>query len=136
MLHYVPNAGHDLGDGRQAMEALGAFFGSTINKTPYAVCKWTQSAAKNGVNLDIKATSDALVDVILWSAQSKDQDLRDDVWISKSLGIKNKSAVKVTETFPSSGFKAFYVDLKYKTPHGSTYTESTRVFLTNSKAVL
>jgi PhoPQ-activated pathogenicity-related protein len=136
MLHYVPNAGHDLGDGRQAMEALGAFFGATINKTPYAECKWTQSAAKNGVNLDIKASSDVLVDVILWSAQSKDQDLRDDVWTSKSLGIKNKSAVKITETFPSSGFRAFYVDLKYKTPHGNTYTESTRVFLTNSKALL
>ncbi|WP_409014337.1 PhoPQ-activated pathogenicity-related family protein [Dyadobacter sp. CY326] len=136
MLHYVPNAGHDLGDGKQAMEALSAFFGATITKTPYAECKWTQSASNNGVNLDIKASADALVDVILWSAQSKDQDLRNDVWTSKSLGIKKKSDVKISETFPASGFRAFYVDLKYQTPQGKTYTESTRVFLTNDKAVL
>ncbi len=136
MLHYVPNAGHDLGGGKQAMEALSAFFGSTITKTPYALCNWKQSSDKNGVKLDIKATSDALVDVILWTADSKDQDLRNDKWTSKSLGIKNKSKIKVTETFPANGFRAFYVDLKYKTPLGDTYTKSTRVFLTNNKAVL
>jgi len=136
MLHYVPNAGHDLGGGKQAFEALSAFFGSTINKTPYTICDWKQSSDKKGVNLDIKATPDALVDVILWSADSKDQDLRDDKWTSKSLGIKNKSKIKVSETYPASGFRAFYVDLKYKTANGDTYTESTRVFLTNDKAVL
>jgi PhoPQ-activated pathogenicity-related protein len=136
MLHYVPNAGHDLGDGAQAMQALSAFFGATVTKRPYTECKWTQSVAGKEIKLDIKTTSDALVDVILWSANSTDQDLRNDTWTSKSLGISSKSAVKVTESFPASGFRAFYVDLKYKTPKGDTYTESTRVFLTNSKNVL
>jgi PhoPQ-activated pathogenicity-related protein len=136
MLHYVPNAGHDLGGGKQAMEALSAFFGATITKTPYATCKWTQSTTKQSVSLEIKTTSDALVDVILWSATSTDQDLRNDTWTSKSLGISKKSVVKVTESFPASGFRAFYVDLKYKTPTGDTYTESTRVFLTDNKVLL
>ena len=136
MLHYVPNAGHDLGGGKQAMEALSSFYGSTLNKTPYTVCNWKQSVDKDGINLDITATSDALVDVILWSANSQDQDMRNDKWTSKSLGIKNKSKFKVTEAFPESGFRAFYVDLKYKNPQGETYTESTRVFLTNNKVVL
>ncbi len=133
---YTPNAGHDLGGGKQAMETLSAFFGSTITNTPYTVCDWKQSSDKKGIKLDIKATSDALVDVILWTADSKDQDLRNDKWTSKSLGIKNKSKIKVTEAYPASGFRALYVDLKYKTAKGDTYTESTRVFLTNSKAVL
>ncbi len=35
MPHYVPNAGHDYKDGQQAMEALSAFFGATVNKRPY-----------------------------------------------------------------------------------------------------
>jgi hypothetical protein len=39
-----------------------------------------QSIANRKVNLDIKATPDALVDVILWSANSPDQDLRNDTW--------------------------------------------------------
>ncbi|NIJ55856.1 PhoPQ-activated pathogenicity-related family protein [Dyadobacter arcticus] len=136
MLHYVPNAGHDLGDGKQAMEALSAFFGATVDKKPYNECKWTQSIAENSVKLDIQATANVLEDVILWSANSADQDLRDDKWTSKSLGIKNKSSVKVSATFPVSGFRAFYVDLKYKTPKGDYYTESTRVFLTDSKSLL
>ncbi|MCE6992276.1 PhoPQ-activated pathogenicity-related family protein [Dyadobacter sp. CY323] len=136
MLHYVPNAGHDLGDGVQAMEALSAFFGSTINKKPYTECKWTQTVSNKTVNLTIKTSPDVLEDVILWSANSTDQDLRNDQWTSKSLGIKKQSSVKVSSTFPASGFRAFYVDLKYRTPKGDTYTESTRVFLTSSKALL
>ncbi len=136
MLHYVPNAGHDLGDGKQAMEALSAFFGATINKRPYTECKWSQSVTNRKVNLDIKATPDALVDVILWSANSPDQDLRNDTWTAQSLKISRKSDAKVTADLPASGFRAFYVDLKYKTPGGDTYTESTRVFLTDNKSVL
>lgn len=136
MLHYVPNAGHDLGDGKQAMEALSAFFGATINKRPYTECKWSQSITNRKVNLNIKATPDALVDVILWSANSPDQDLRNDTWTAQSLKISRKSDVKVTAELPASGFRAFYVDLKYKTPQGETYTESTRVFLTDNKSVL
>lgn len=136
MLHYVPNAGHDLGDGKQAMDALSAFFGATINKRPYGECKWSQSVSNRKVNVDIKTTPDALVDVILWSANSPDQDLRNDTWTARSLGISNKSSVTVTETLPASGFRAFYVDLKYKTPTGDFYTESTRVFLTNPQSLL
>lgn len=136
MLHYVPNAGHDLGDGKQAMEALSAFFGATINKRPYTECKWSQSVANRKVNLDIKTTPDALVDVILWSANSPDQDLRNDTWTAQSLKISRKSDVKVTAELPASGYRAFYVDLKYKTPQGDLYTESTRVFLTDNKSVL
>ena len=35
-VHYVPNVGHDLGDQKQAMAALSAFFGATVAKQ--AVC--------------------------------------------------------------------------------------------------
>jgi len=136
MLHYVPNVGHDLGGGKQAMEALGAFFGNTLTNSPYPVCEWKQSTDKKGVNLAVKATADPLVDVILWSADSKDQDIRDDKWTGKSLGIKNKSKISINQAFPANGFRAFYIDLKYKDANGGTYTESTRVFLTNNKALL
>lgn len=136
MLHYVPNAGHDLGDGKQAMEALSAFFGATLTGSEYTMCDWKHTPGAKSITLDIKATQDKLVDVIVWSATSPDQDLRNDIWTSKSLGIKNKGSIQVTEALPSSGFKAFYVDLKYKNLNGQTYTESTRIFLANEKSVL
>jgi PhoPQ-activated pathogenicity-related protein len=137
MIHYVPNAGHDLGGGAQALEALSAFFGTTINEKTYPTPTWDVSSTKKGVKLSIKTAPNDLVDAIVWSATSTDRDFRNDKWTSKSLGITNQSSIKLNESYSNSGYKAFYVDLKYKNPTGSgTYTVSTRVFLTDQKKVL
>ena len=136
MIHYVPNAGHGLNGGQQAMEALSSFYGMTLTGSPYNVCKWTATTTDKKVNMDINATADKLVDVILWTTTSSDQDFRNNLWLSDNLRIKNTSDVKVSVDLPSKGFKAFYVDLKYKDIHGNTYTESTRVHLLDGKGVL
>ncbi|AUD04996.1 PhoPQ-activated pathogenicity-related family protein [Spirosoma pollinicola] len=134
-IHYVPNVGHDLGDKRQALEALSAFFGMTLNKQPYPKCQWTISTTKKGVDLTLKATPDKLENVIVWSANSTDMIFQDEKWSGKSLGIKNKATFSVNELYPASGYRAFYVDLTYKAPTGGTYTESTRMFLTDTDEV-
>jgi PhoPQ-activated pathogenicity-related protein len=136
LLHYVPNAGHNLGGGKQAFEALGAFFGSTLTNTPYPNCGWTTSVSKKGVKVKIKATKNELQDVIVWHADSPDTDFRNDKWTSNDLHIAKKKKLKITESLPASGYRAFYVDLKYKDVNGNPYTVSTRVFMTNTKAVL
>ena len=92
--------------------------------------------SKKGVKLSIKSTADKLTDVIIWSADSKDMDFRNDKWESKSLGIKNKSIVIALEAFPATGYRAFYLNLKYKDATGGEYTESTRVFMTDDKKIL
>ncbi|WP_138992225.1 PhoPQ-activated pathogenicity-related family protein [Larkinella sp. C7] len=135
LIHYVPNAGHSLGDGKSAFEGLGAFFGMTMAKKPYPVCKWNATSTKKGVDVSIKTTADALVDVIVWSANSPDTDFRNETWTSKSLGVKNKAKVDVSEAYPASGYHAFYVDLKYANPNGGTYTESTRMFVSDNDEV-
>ncbi|GAB4016790.1 PhoPQ-activated pathogenicity-related family protein [Spirosoma migulaei] len=134
-IHYVPNVGHDLGDKRQALEALNAFFGTTLAKQPYPACTWAVSTTKKGVDITVKATSDKLEDVTVWSANSTDMIFQDEKWEGKSLGIKNKSSFSVNELYPASGYRAFYVDLKYKAPTGGTYTESTRMFLTDNDEI-
>jgi PhoPQ-activated pathogenicity-related protein len=135
MLHYVPNAGHDLGGGKQAIEALGAFFGNTLQNNPYPICTWDAVQKKDGVNVTVKATANKLVDVIVWSADSKDKDFRDEKWDSKSLGIKKKKKFSYTQPFPKEGYRAFYLDLKYEDPNGGTFTESTRMFVTDTEEV-
>jgi PhoPQ-activated pathogenicity-related protein len=40
LLHYVPNAGHGLGDKVQAFGVLGAFFTHMLYKLDYPVCEW------------------------------------------------------------------------------------------------
>ncbi|WP_234733569.1 PhoPQ-activated pathogenicity-related family protein [Tellurirhabdus bombi] len=135
LIHYVPNVGHDLGDGRQAFEALSAFWGLTLAKKPYPVCEWNASGTKTGVKLSLKTTPDALVGATVWSADSKDMIFQDETWTSKTLDIQKKDKLDLTQSYPESGYRAFYVDLKYKDPNGGTYTESTRMFMTDNDEV-
>lgn len=135
-IHYVPNAGHDLAGGKQAMEALGAFFGNTIQKKAYPKCTWTCQATEKGLAINVKTSADRLVDVIVWTANSEDRDFRDDEWTSKSLGIKNVETVDVLESYAKGNFKAQYIDLKYQDVTGGTFTESTRVFVTDTNKLL
>lgn len=136
LLHYIPNVGHSMGDKKDALSGLSSFLGITMAKTKYPVCTWTTSENKKKVKLSVNASADLLVDVLLWSADSKDMDFRDEKWEGKSLCIKNKSKVAATQKFPESGFRAFYLNLKYKDPNGGEYTESTRVFMTDDKKIL
>ena len=131
MIHYVPNVGHNLGDGKSAFEGLSAFFGLTLNHKPYPACSWSTSTQNKKVNLVVKTTSAILVDAVLWSATSDNMVFTKATWTGKSLGAKNKSSVQVAESFPDSGFKAFYLDLIYKDPNGGQFTESTRMFVTD-----
>lgn len=136
LIHYIPNAGHSMGDKREALSTLSSFFGLTLAKTKYPVCTWKFSNTTAGVKLTIKATADKLTDVVMWTADSKDKDFRNDKWESTSLGIQKQSTVEILKEYPKTGYRSFYVNLKYKDANGNEYTESTRVFTTDEKEVL
>lgn len=136
-VHYVPNVGHGLGDKQQALAVLSAFFGRTLNGASYPALRWKASTVKKGVKLDVEASPDALVDAILWSTDSEDTDFRDETWEGKSLGIGKKKPAVVTavQPFPESGYRAFYIDLRYRDPNGGEYTKSTRMFVADEDEV-
>jgi len=133
---YTPNAGHGLGDKKKAFASLSAFVGTTMTDGKYPVCNYSVSEENGTINLKIKSTPELLVDAIIWSAYSKDQDFRDEKWSDTSLNPANKGEIKVEIKYPESGFKAFYVDLKYKAPFGDDYTQSTRMFVANDNKLL
>ena len=134
-IHYVPNAGHDLGGGEQALRALSAFFGTTLRREKYPVCQWDIAEENGEITLAVEATPDPLVDAILWSADSEDRDFRDEEWVSESLGIKNQKNVNTTISYPMAGFKAFYLDLKYTDANGNVYSKSTRSYVADDDEV-
>lgn len=136
LIHYVPNAGHDLGDGKQALNALSSFFGTTLQNKPYPECAWAFSKKKGEIALKIKASPDQLLDAIVWSADSQDRDFRNETFASRSLGVAKKAGVSARVPLPKSGFRAFYVDLKYQSPNSGSYTVSTRVFVSDKSGVL
>ncbi len=134
-IHYVPNAGHDLGDKKQALQALSAFFGNTLRKADYPDCSWDISENGKEITLSVQASSDRLIDAIVWSADSEDRDFRDEKWRGESLHTGKQASIVAKETYPASGFKAFYVDLKYEDPNGGEFTESTRMFVADEDEV-
>ena len=136
-IHYVPNVGHSLGDKQQALAALSAFFGQTLANMPYPLLEWDLSQTQKGATLKVNTTAALLVDAILWSTDSEDTDFRDEHWSGKSLNLNNKkpAVVSATQLFPQTGYRAFYLDLKYRDANGGEYTESTRMFVADDDEV-
>lgn len=135
-IHYVPNVGHSLGDKQQALAGLSAFFGHTLAGTPYPALDWNLTQGRKGITLKVNASADILVDAILWSTDSKDTDFRDEKWSGRSVARKRQSGVVTAEQpYPENGYRAFYLDLKYKDPNGGEYTESTRMFVADEDEV-
>ena len=128
-LCYIPNAGHGLGDKKQAMASLSAFTAFTVTGARYPQCVYHIKENKDNAALKVESTPDLLTGAVLWSTTSTDRDFRDEKWISQNLNAKGKSLIEVEVEFPDSGYKAFYVDLVYKAPAGHDFTQSTRMFV-------
>ena len=135
-MHYVPNAGHDLGGGEQALMALSAFFGRTMSGGQYPSCKWNITENEKQLTLSAETSPEELLGAFLWTADSDDRDFRDEEWNSKDLDAANQKDIEVQVEFPESGYRAFYLDLKYPDPNGGEYTKSTRMFVTNDNMLL
>ena len=135
LIHYVPNAGHDLGGGKQALEALSAFFGLTLQNKEYPVSTWSVAKGKEGFEITVNAKSEDLLDAAVWGTTSADRDFRNNLWLTRRVKPEG-STVKYTIPFVKKGFQAFYIDLKYKDPNGGSYTVSSRIFTTDTDKVL
>ncbi len=137
LLHYVPNAGHGLGDKVQAFGALGAFFTHMLYRADYPVCEWNLVEKRRNIELKVKASPDKLTGARLWKSVSDSRDFRETTWTKSDIQLNaiDRSEVNVSINYPKKGFQAFYVDLVYKDPHGDEYTVSTRTYVSDNKKV-
>ena len=102
----------------------------------YPVCDWEIHDNDTTIFLSSTATRDLLMDAYIWTAESEDRDFRDESWNRVSLSVKNTDKVETTIEYPATGYKAFYMDLKYKDPNDEEFVESTRMFVADSVEVL
>jgi len=135
-IHYVANAGHDLGNKKQALEALNAFFSTTLTGEALPPCEYKLTEDEGKIELNVTAAPELLKDIILWTSVSEDRDFRDEKWKSEKVEIGNQVEIRIDIEYPLSGFKAFYIDLEYKAPFGSDYTQSTRMFVADTNRYL
>jgi PhoPQ-activated pathogenicity-related protein len=124
----TPNAGHDLGGGKDAIVTLANWFALVAGDQPLPFVTWKlRDGSRGGAGIDVNVNQPARK-IRLWSAHSKDRDFRDDSWIARDLAMSSdqKSASADVET-PAVGFTAFMAEVELPTPAGDSYKLSTRV---------
>ena len=135
-IHNVPNAGHGLGNGVQALNAVNAFFANTLENQLYPDCTWSTSESNGKVLLNVQGSASSLTKAVLWSATSADRDFRDETWSSVEISYDAAGVVNAEISYPENGYEAFYIDLEYPDINGGTYTKSTRVFVVDTQELL
>jgi len=118
---YVPNAGHDLGDGRMAIAGIAAFFMSVASGTPLPEFSWDVKRDGNSAVLTVKAGTKP-IEVNLWSATTPTRDFRPSPWqkVPMSAGLENSYRANVE--IPQTGHIAFYGELVYPIIGGQRYS--------------
>lgn len=134
-IHYVPNAGHDLGDKKQAIQALSAFFKTVLDKAQHPHCNWSTYYDSTKVNLSVTGSPE-LKEVILWECNSPDRDFRNDIFAGQKIEFNDISDIEVQVNYPEKGFRAFYIDLVYPDAVDGVYSKSTRMFVCSEKELL
>lgn len=135
-IHYVPNAGHGLNGGEQALQALGAFWKKALEKKPYNNLSYKISSDNTSATLSVKSTSDDLINAYIWVSESDDRDFRDEKFVSENISSSHMEETEYKITFPETGYKAFYIDLEFSDSNGGKFTKSTRMFLVDDDEVL
>ena len=129
LIHQTPNAGHDLGGGKDAMQTLAAFFQMIADGQKLPEMDWSIEYG-NKPTLSLKV-SDSAKSIRLWTAESQDRDFRNDQWNSRELEVKpgSSQAAAQIET-PSEGYRAFFGEVVLTSPTGHEYKVSTEARVT------
>jgi PhoPQ-activated pathogenicity-related protein len=126
LIFQTPNAGHDLGGGRQATETLAAFFQMIADKQALPDMEWKLTGEGVG-KLTVKVNQPAKA-IRLWTAQSSDRDFRNDRWSAQPLEIQSGSSkAEATVEKPTSGYRAFMGEVTLTNARGGEYKLSTPV---------
>lgn len=133
-IHYVPNAGHDLGDGKQAIKALGAYFTTFVKGLDHPDVSWDVTEKDGVVSVKIKSDQN-IQNATLWSVDSPDRDFRNDKWGSRD-GETQDSRCSAEVPLPREGYRAFYLEAQFESPLGDTYGKSTRVYVLDSQGIV
>jgi len=130
-IYYEPNTGHDLGGGVSAIKSLNAFFNIAANGNAHHICSWHAAYDSDQTNITVMA-SDDLISATMWFCNSSDRDFRDNSFISAPVEYTGTDEFEVIVRHPSSGFRAFYIELVYPDPTGGVYSKCTRMFVSDS----
>lgn len=123
LVFQTPNAGHDLGGGREATQTLAAFYEMIAAGRELPQVEWQ----RNGRELTVRWTPLPRA-ARLWKAESADRDFRDEHWTSRNLALPSGTEpLVVSLDAPPRGYRAFLVEGQFVAPDGREYALSTQV---------
>ncbi|MCI0381070.1 MAG: PhoPQ-activated pathogenicity-related family protein [Gemmataceae bacterium] len=129
LIFQTPNAGHDLGGGKEATETLAAFVQMIADKQPLPKVNW-KADGEAEVTLSMSSNHKAKL-ARLWTADSTDRDFRNDRWSSRDLDVKSGSSqAEARVEKPARGYRAYMGELILTSPTGHDYRLSTAARVT------
>jgi len=129
LIYQTPNAGHNLGGGKEAIQTLAAFFEMIADGKELPRIEW-EFHSGNKAEIDV-AISQPAKEVRVWTADSADRDFRDDKWSSQEIKAKggNRTASASVPT-PENGYRAYLAEVVLTSPSGHDYKLSTEARVT------
>lgn len=117
----TPNAGHDLAGGEAAIQTLAAWLQMLADKQKLPRLQWNFAIAGEGVRASLRVDQPAKK-IALWTAESKDRDLRDDKWTSKELPLLDGGLMAYADLArPKSGYLAYMLEATFVSSTGNEY---------------
>lgn len=122
LIYQTPNAGHDLGDRKEANRTLAAFFQMVSDRQPLPQFHWRfKTGSKADVSLEVTPQAEV---VRLYTCDSSDRDFRNDVWVGRVLQSHSRRAQGRVNT-PEKGYRAYLAEVTLTAPTGHEYKLST-----------
>ncbi len=129
LVFQTPNAGHDLGDRKDAIQTLAAFFQMVADGQELPKMEWEFAAGTNA-HLSLSVNQPATA-IRLWTATSADRDFRNDKWSSSELEIKpGSSRAEAAVSTPEKGYRAYLGEVTLTPSNGHPYKLSTEARVT------
>ena len=135
-LRYIPNAGHNMNGGEEAMETVGAFFASLFSDQMFPTCSWKGVTRNHRLKINIDMSREDLIGAELWKATSSSRDFRQSAWESTPVELPQEGNLLLDIPLSGKGYEAYYVNLIYQTEEGTPYRISTRIFMTGDGKLL
>ncbi len=134
-IHYVPNAGHGLGDGKQAINNLAQFFGTFVKNEKRPQLSWSH-AMKDGKIVLRADGGETAKRATFWWTTSGDLDFRNNLWLSANCRDRDGAAFVAQGNLPKKGYAAVYLEVFFPGPLGEDYSECTRIHVVDTKGFI
>ncbi|MGQ3684340.1 MAG: PhoPQ-activated pathogenicity-related family protein [Candidatus Loosdrechtia sp.] len=127
-VHQTPNAGHDLGGGKEAIQTLSAWYHMIADGQELPKVEWHLTDGKDApAGIEIKVNR-PVKKIRLWTAMSNERDFRNNAWSSQELACTDRnSQASALVPVPQKGFIAFMGEVELISETGDTYKLSTQV---------